>query len=164
MGGVVAEALRLRGLTVTLVTPAGEVSSFAGASLEQPYIQRQLLEGGIEIVTQHTLARIDGGRAILACVFTGRETRIDARSVVSVTARTPDDSLYRALADDPAMLEKAGIRSLARIGDCVNPGTIAAAVHAGHRHAREFESPPVGDLSFRVEHIRHTGGAARQTN
>jgi dimethylamine/trimethylamine dehydrogenase len=162
MGGVIAEALRSRGLAVTLVTPAAEVSRFTEASLEQPYIQRQLLERGIEIVTHHALARIGEGEAAIACVSTGRERTIAAHSIMMVTARSPEDALYRALAEDPGALEAAGIRSLVRIGDCLNPGTIAAAVHAGHRLARGFGATAPADLSFRAEHIRHDpAGIAR---
>ena len=35
------------------------------------------------------------------------------------------------------------------------PATIAAAVHDGHREARELDAPPADpDLPFRREHIR----------
>ena len=155
MGGVVAEALMARGLAVTLVTPAAEVSRFTEASLEQPFIQKQLLESGIDIVTHHALMRIGAGECAIACVSTGRERTLPARSVMLVTARDPEDALYRALADDRTALETAGIRSLVRIGDCINPGTIAAAVYAGHRHAQEFGQAPGDALPFRQEHIRH---------
>jgi len=160
MGGVIAEALRARGLDVTLVTPGAEVSRFAEASLEQPYIQRQILEKGIDIVTQQTIARIDANGATIACVFTGRERRIEAASVVLVTARLPEDALYRELAADREALAAAGIRSLRCIGDCLNPGTIAAAIHAGHRYAREFGLDGPGDLPFRIEHIAHADALA----
>ncbi len=155
MGGVAAELLRAQGLAVTLVTPGADVSRFTEASLEQPYIRRRLLESGVELVSHHTLTRIGDGSATVACVSTGRERQIEARTVLLVTSRLPDETLYRELAGDPAALKEAGIRSLTAIGDCRNPGTIAAAVHAGHRHAREFGETPAGDLSFRREHIRH---------
>jgi dimethylamine/trimethylamine dehydrogenase len=155
MGSVVAEALHARGLAVTLVTTAGHVSAWTEASLEQPYIQAQLIEKGIGIVVNHRLQRIGTGETILACAFTGREYSVTARSVMLVTARIAEDGLYRALAADPARLEASGIRSLHRIGDCLSPGTIAAAVHAGHRHARQFGEAPPADLGFRVEHLRH---------
>ena len=160
MGGVVAERLRAQGLAVTLVTPAAEVSRLTEASLEQSYIQHRLLESGVEIVTHHTLAQIGDGTATIACVSTGRERRIDARAVLLVTARLPDEALYRELAGDPTALADAGIRSLTAIGDCRNPGTIAAAVHAGHRYAREFGAPATADLSFRQEHIKHEARSA----
>jgi dimethylamine/trimethylamine dehydrogenase len=42
---------------------------------------------------------------------------------------------------EPAALARAGIKSVARIGDCLAPGTIAAAVHSGHLVARELAAP-----------------------
>jgi dimethylamine/trimethylamine dehydrogenase len=155
MGGVVAEALQARGLAVTLVTTAGHVSAWTQASLEQPYIQAQLIEKGIDIVVNHQLQRIGTDAMVLACAFTGRERTVPARSAMLVTARIPDDALYRMLADDPERLSHAGIVSLHRIGDCSSPGTIAAAVHAGHRFAREFGEPAAPAPGFRIEHLRH---------
>ncbi len=49
----------------------------------------------------------------------------------------------------PNML--AGINSLARIGDCLAPGTIASAVFSGHKFAREFDEPDPGDVPFKRE-------------
>ena len=75
-----------------------------------------------------------------------------ADSVVMVTARLPraelaDGLLAAARASGPT----AGIRSVTAIGDCLAPSTIAAAVFAGHRYARELGEPPVGDVPFRRE-------------
>ena len=70
-----------------------------------------------------------------------------------VTARLPEDALYRELAADPARLAAAGIKSLDRIGDCYGPGMIAHAVYSGHRFAREFEEPAVEGLAFRTEPV-----------
>jgi dimethylamine/trimethylamine dehydrogenase len=155
MGGVIAEALRARGLAVTLVTPAGSVSVWTEASLEQPYIQARLIELGITVITGHSLAVVGADSMQLACAYTGTPRPQPAKAVVMVTSRLPDDGLYRELTADPAALAAAGIKSVSAIGDCRNPGTIAAAVHAGHRYARELDEPPPGDVSFRVEHVRH---------
>ena len=45
----------------------------------------------------------------------------------------------------------AGIKSLARIGDCLAPGTIVSAVFSGHKFAREFDEPDLGDVPFKRE-------------
>jgi len=37
------------------------------------------------------------------------------------------------------------------IGDCLAPSTIAAAVYAGHRYAREFDRPLGEDVGFARE-------------
>jgi dimethylamine/trimethylamine dehydrogenase len=48
-------------------------------------------------------------------------------------------------------MEAAGIVSATSIGDCLAPSTIAAAVYAGHRYAREFDRPPTDGAGFRRE-------------
>jgi dimethylamine/trimethylamine dehydrogenase len=55
-----------------------------------------------------------------------------------VTGRVPTDALYHALCERI---------QIARIGDCSAPGTIAAAVYAGHRYAQELDSEPA-DVPF----------------
>jgi len=51
----------------------------------------------------------------------------------------------------PNKLIRAGIKSVTRIGDCLAPGTIAAAVYSGHRHARELDEPVPDGVPFRRE-------------
>jgi dimethylamine/trimethylamine dehydrogenase len=69
--------------------------------------------------------------------------------VVAITSRLPEEELYYALQADPAALQSAGIKSVARIGDCLAPGFIAHAVYAGHRYARELDAPPAGEVPFK---------------
>jgi dimethylamine/trimethylamine dehydrogenase len=64
---------------------------------------------------------------------------------VLVTMRLPNDDLFNELNKNPAQLADAGITSLTRIGDCLSPSTIAAAVYSGHRFAREMDAPPRND-------------------
>ncbi len=42
---------------------------------------------------------------------------------------------------------------MTRIGDCLAPSTIAAAVYAGHRQAREMDEEPSEAVPFRREMI-----------
>ncbi len=154
IGGVVAEELRRRGLEVTLVTPAGLVSAWTEAAQEQHFIQTRVIEAGIVLIVGHSLAAVGDGEMELACAYTDRRRTIAAHSAVMVTSRLPITDLYDALVADSAALATAGIRSVTRIGDCLNPGLIAAAVHSGHRYARELDAP-AADLPFRIEYIRH---------
>jgi dimethylamine/trimethylamine dehydrogenase len=133
MGAVIAERLCAEGLPVTLVTPEDKVAAWGSYTAEQIRTQRRLLELGVGIVTAHGLTAFDGGEAVLACAYTGREQRITADAVVMVTARRPNDDLYHAL--------RGRVESLRRIGDCDAPAIIAAAVYAGHRYARELDAP-----------------------
>jgi len=145
LGGVLAEKLRRDGLEVTLVTPALAASYWTEKTLEIGFIHKRLLELEVAILPNHSLAAFRGDRAELACVFTGRKREIACASVIPVTARLPEEALYRALLDRPEALAQAGITSVTAIGDARAPSTIAAAVYAGHRAARELDAPDRGD-------------------
>ena len=154
LGGVIAEELRRRGLDVTLVTTTAQVSAWSADTLEQHRIQTQVLELGIETVTDHNLARIGGAEAELACNYSDRRRRIPAASVVMVTSRRPNNELYLALTQHQDKLAEVGIASVQAIGDCDAPSTIAAAVYDGHRAARELDAPPGDpDMPFRREQV-----------
>ncbi len=151
LGGALAEKLRRDGLEVTLVTPAAEASAWTVNTLEQERIQRRLLELGVAIAPHRNVASIADDEIELACVFTGRRSSLPCATLVMVTSRLPEDGVYHDLVRAPAALAAAGIESVTRIGDCHAPATIAAAVHSGHRYARELDAPPPGDVPFRRE-------------
>lgn len=156
LGGVLCEHLRNSGLEVTLVTPAPQVSQWTVNTMEQERIQSRLLNLGVRLVLSHRLDAIHERSVAISCTYTGRGQALPAASVLLVTARTPDDSLYEQLMSREAEFSAAGLVSLTRIGDCLAPSTIAAAVYAGHRFAREFETPSVESVPFLVE--RCVGG------
>jgi dimethylamine/trimethylamine dehydrogenase len=135
MGGVLAQLLRERGLPVLLVTPAPDISHWTHHTMEQASIQRRLLELDTELFAGRRLERVEPGMAVTACVHTGREIFHPVGSILLVTARDPRDELFHALAGRIG----SGIKSLRRAGDCLAPGTIAAAVYWGHRLARETD-------------------------
>jgi dimethylamine/trimethylamine dehydrogenase len=153
MGGVLAELLRGQGAEVTLVTTASDASSWTHNTMEQGFIQARLLELGVEIKTNHNLVSIGNGVAELACTYTDRIESVACAATVMVTMRLPDDALYHALMADPAANEAAGITSIDRIGDGLAPATIAAAVYAGHRYARELDEPPAEVVAFKRETV-----------
>ena len=145
MGGVLAERLRSEGIDVTLVTPALAASYWTEMTLEIEHIHKRLLELEIAILPNASVVGFDGACAELACVFTGRRREIPCAAILTVTARLPEEALYRDLIADPDRLAAAGIKSVTAIGDALAPGSIAAAVYAGHRAARELDAPPTGD-------------------
>jgi dimethylamine/trimethylamine dehydrogenase len=151
MGGVIAEKLRRAGLAVTLVTPESLVSAFTQFTLEQARIQRRLIELGVTIMTSKSVVALHPGEAELACVFTDRRERVASASAVLVTMQSPDDALYHELMAAPDELRRAGIRKVVRVGDCLAPGTIAAAIYAGHRFARELDVAAGDGVDFRRE-------------
>ncbi len=153
MGGVIAEKLQSQGLAVVLITPAATVSAWTIYTLEQRRIQTRLIELGVEIIPLTSLAAVHEGEVELACVYTGRRRACPCRSVVMVTSLAPDDALYHELVADEGALERAGIRRVVRIGDCLGPGTIAAAVWQGHKFARDLGAPMPDDAPFRRENV-----------
>jgi dimethylamine/trimethylamine dehydrogenase len=142
MGGVVAEALRRAGLDVTLVTPANEVSTWTTHTEEQYRIQARVLGLGIVVETGTALAGIGEDAVVLESIYTGQTREVEAAAVVMTTSRIPQEDLYHQLVDRIA---------ISRIGDCVAPGTIAAAVYSGHRFARQMDVPVSVGVPFRRE-------------
>ena len=152
MAPVVAERIGAAAASVTLVTPQDKVAAWGSYTAEQARTQRRLLELGIEIVTAHGLTAFDGREAVLACAYTGRKRRIEADSVVLVTARRPNDGLYRSLSERLVDGATGPLKSVRRIGDSDAPAIIAAAIYAGHRYARELDT--AGGDHARVPHDR----------
>ena len=140
MASVIAEKLVAEGRAVTFVTPAADVAHWTHNTMEQERIQRRLLELGVTIHAHRSLTAIHAETAELSCTFTGRSETVPAGGIVMVTAREPLDACYRDLIAEPEALTAAGIETVARLGDCEAPSTIAAAVYAGHRFAQEFQT------------------------
>ncbi len=151
LGSVLSEKLRACGNDVTIVTPADRVAAWTVNTLEQHANQRRLLELGVRVVMSHRVVEYEGNHVVVECGYTARRSTIPAASVVTITSRLPNDGLYEALSIQPDALSAAGIVSVNAIGDCLAPGTIAAAVYAGHRYAREFDLAPNDQVGFRRE-------------
>ncbi len=151
VGSVVAEQLTRAGCTVTLMTPASMASPWTVNTLEQHAIQRRLLELGVRIMANRRLVALaDPLRH--ACSYTGTEESFDADAVMLVTARTSNDTLWRdlsALAED----RTAPWQTLAVIGDAQAPATIAHAVYAGHKFARELDEDDPAHLPYKRERV-----------
>ncbi|MCP4328250.1 MAG: NADH:flavin oxidoreductase [Alphaproteobacteria bacterium] len=145
MGGVLAELLVSEGNTVTLITPAADVSNWTHNTLEQARIQTRLLELGVEIVALRAVTAVRRDRVESACVYTGRKRESTSDCCVLVTARLPENQLYLDLQSRREEWADAGIRSVQTIGDAAAPATIAHAVYAGHRYAQELDGPELGD-------------------
>jgi dimethylamine/trimethylamine dehydrogenase len=144
MAAVISERIRAEGVPVVLVTSNDMVAAWGTNTAEQTRSQRRLLELGVEIVTAQVLLAFDGQAVVLRCTYTGRERRIEADSLVMVTARRPKEDLYRELSEQIAAGVAGTPKSLRRIGDCEAPAIIAAAVHAGHSYARELDTSQCG--------------------
>ena len=141
MGGVLAERCRAAGLDVTLVTTAAMVSAWTVNTLEALPIAKRIARLGIEVLTYHSVAGYEDGKARLVNALTGEASERDAAALVTVTARLPVDDLYEQLRD---RWQEAGIASVTRIGDCWAPSTIQQAVYSAHKWARELDEEPEG--------------------
>jgi len=154
MGALVAELLARAGQPTVYVTPHAEVSRWTDHTMEQTRIQARLIGLGVAIHPHRMLAARTRDALELACTFTGRRETIPCATLIPVTSRLPEEGLWLALTARRAEWADAGIGSVTRIGDCLGPGTIAAAVHSGHRYAREFGETIDPDATpFRRERV-----------
>ncbi|MBS0563860.1 MAG: NAD(P)-binding protein [Proteobacteria bacterium] len=152
MGGVLAELLAQKGCAVTLITTSAYVSDWTLNTLEQGAIHRRLVAAGVKIVLNTGLASIRAGGIETNCSYTGARGHIGCDALVMVASRRSDTALYEALVARQDEWADAGIRSVRIIGDACAPGPIAWATYAGHRYARELDTPDIGDaLPFRRE-------------
>ncbi len=151
MASVIAEKIRARGHTVTFVTPSDSVADWAGKTSERWRIRTHLLRLGIEIMPSKTLGQFDGEMAHLNCLYGGSGKTLPVANIVMVTARKPNDGLYRELSSRTKTAELPF--SLRRIGDCDAPAIIAAAVYAGHRYAQELDSSVDVDVPLKHDRV-----------
>ena len=148
------EKLKLDGHAVSLVTTAADVSQWTKNTLEEHRAQARVQVLGIAVIAAHYIARIRSSQIDLRCIYTAQQRVVPAASLVMVTSRHANNELHRVLTEDLTRLAASGIGSVTAIGDCCNPSTIAAAVHDGHRVARELDDAPVDpDMPFRRERI-----------
>jgi len=131
MAPVIAVQLARAGAKVSYVTTTGSVSEWSHYTGEQERTQQQLLELGVQIRVSAAVVGFDGESVGLACVYTGREWRQRASTLVLVTSREPSDELYRELVGEEGAVPDLKIQ---RIGDCLAPALIAHAVRRVNRH------------------------------
>jgi dimethylamine/trimethylamine dehydrogenase len=151
MGALVAEELIRSGCSVTFMTPDGMVSPWTVNTLEQTAIQRRLLESGVRIMANRRLVALTDPLRH-ACAYTGAEEDIAPDVVMLVTARTANDALWRALST-AADTRAVPWRKLAVIGDAQAPATVAHAVYAGHKFAREHEADAPQGAPYKRERV-----------
>jgi dimethylamine/trimethylamine dehydrogenase len=140
LGHSIAEFLAGKGAQVTLVTPGAEVSQWSYYTLEMREIEQRLHKLGIKVICKARLVGADPQGADIVAGIEQTRLRLPAEAIVALTLRTPGRALHDKLQSRAAEWEQAGLKSLALIGDADGPGTVAAAVHAGHRAARGLGS------------------------
>jgi dimethylamine/trimethylamine dehydrogenase len=135
----VASALAAGGAEVTVLAPVGRVAEWSYNTDEQILTRMRLKREGIRCETLTMLSAVGDKSVDLSCIYTGDIRERMADHVVMVTSGEPNDALYHQLCDE---------FDIERVGDCSAPGTIASAVLAGHRYARERDAPEA-DVPFR---------------
>lgn len=148
---MIAEKLAAEGHEVALVTPQSLVSAWTTYTLELRRIQVRMREAGVNVIANHAVSALGDARVTIEPEYGGDPFERACATLVLVTASLAADALYHALMEDEAALAQAGIRRVTRIGDCLAPGTIAAAVYGGHRYARELGEAPPDAMLYRRE-------------
>ena len=154
-----AEKFARAGHEVTVATVCG-LGAYMEYTLEGANMQRLLHGLGINVIGEHGCSKIEKGRAQLFNIWGDGHKRefkgagelprnkvndshiwVEFDSVVLVTGRVSQDSLYRELKARKDEWAKNGIDNVFVIGDAEAPRIIADATFDGHRLAREIEDP-----------------------
>ena len=141
MGSALADELASAGIDTTYVTPSPLVAAWTVNTLEQARIHRRLLELGVKIRVLSALADRTAETLTIRCVYSGAVEVIPCDTLVPVTARIPSSDLWAALQARRQEWPDRGLTRIERIGDCLAPGTIAAANYSGHQFARSVGMP-----------------------
>ena len=139
LGSLMVERLCEEGHEVTLVSPTAQIAGWTQLTMEQPRITARMYAMCHEVLTDHEIVSLAPGDVTLRHLWSGTRRTMPIGAVVLVTSRLPNDSLYHDLVSNSDSLADAGIKSVDRIGDCLAPHLIAAAVYSGHRYAQEMD-------------------------
>lgn len=135
----IAETLARGGNGVLLATPFDRVSPLLDATFEGGGARRVLRETGVEILVGVELHSVVGDTVSLVD-GSGVLHEVRPETVVPVTQRVSEDSLFHELRERQSDLTLAGISDLLRVGDCVAPRHFGLAIADGHRLGRELDS------------------------
>ena len=138
LAGVVADHLIAKNIEVVFVTPASVVSPWTDSTLEQKRVQAALISSGVKIMCNQSISKIENSTAQLECAYTGSITELPCETIVMVTERISDTTLYDSLVQNN--LEGKTQYNVQIIGDAEAPGLIADAVYLGHLAAQNFEA------------------------
>ena len=133
-----AQALQAQGRQVQIVTPFADVAGAGNQDNVGPVLRGEVIAAGGTLTPATVLLEVTADGAVLAGEGDVVST-VPADGVVLVIRRESDDALYQQLlALGSERLAEAGIREVHRVGDCVAPASLADAIFAGHRIARDL--------------------------
>jgi dimethylamine/trimethylamine dehydrogenase len=139
LAGVIADHLSSLGHNVTFVTPASIVSPWTVSTLEQQRIQKSLLNQNVNIISNKIISSVNGDNLEMRCIYTNEATELACKTLILVTERLPNITLYQQLVQQAHIDSDAPKRHLELIGDALAPGLIVDAVFSGHLAAENFE-------------------------
>jgi dimethylamine/trimethylamine dehydrogenase len=96
----------------------------------------ELIKGGVEIITNNLISKINHKSLIIKCIFSGKIKNIKTDWVVPITRREPIDFLYDELINKN--LKNTNIKSINKVGDCLAPGIIATSIYSGYKAGIEL--------------------------
>jgi dimethylamine/trimethylamine dehydrogenase len=156
MAPSLAEKLAVAGHEVTIVTGV-HLANYMHFTLEYPNMMRRMHELHIREIHNAFSSRIEKGRLEIYDIFgdgskrtyrgRGQSPRdvnksqrwVDFDSLVLVTGRHSNDSLYTELKARQGEWQKNGVKDVYLIGNAEAPRLMADATFSGHRLAREIE-------------------------
>ncbi|SUZ90381.1 uncharacterized protein METZ01_LOCUS43235 [marine metagenome] len=138
MAGALAELLIGQGHSVTLCTTAPEPCVWTQWTDEHHLLIPHLYNLGINIIVSHNLLSFNGSSAELKFLYSSETISVDCNTLIPVTARKPNDSIYFELLKKLEGSDESAAPTITRIGDCLAPGLTADAVYSGHKFAREL--------------------------
>jgi len=137
VGSGVAEYLATEGVETILVTPHNVVGPLLDGTHEGQYVRERLQSLGVTVVRERTWTEVMEG-AISVEGPLGEQDRINVGTLVPVTQRCSNDSLYGVLMASNGTGPSSS--PIYRIGDCFAPRLLADAVFDAHRLAMEIDS------------------------
>ena len=155
MAGALAERFVLAGHPVTYITTESKASAWTVMTDEQDFIQRRLLDLGVELSFSESLSAVGAEQIESRCLYSGAQRVREGANLVLVTGRLPERGLYDDLMARADRWGAAGIKAVTRIGDCLAPSSIADAVYGGHRFARGLDDLDAGRVIRRERPPAH---------
>jgi 2,4-dienoyl-CoA reductase-like NADH-dependent reductase (Old Yellow Enzyme family)/thioredoxin reductase len=122
------------GAKVRLLTKWPMIGWETTAEVYLHWILTYLYDAEVEMITDHTVKRINGAEVEIANIYAPSKSRLlTAGTIVMATARSSENVLYH-------LLRYRG-RSVEAIGCAVAPRTVYEATLEGHRAARKLGAP-----------------------
>lgn len=164
VAAALADRLSAEGKQVTVITSLAELAPYTHLTLESSFLRTKLYRQGVKIVASTIPTRVteQGLWARYAYAPVEDQHLYKADSIVLVTQRVSNTSLYRSLLDGIGREKLAAedVNAVFRIGDSVAPRIIAEVIFDGHRLAREIDSD---DPAMPLPFLRERPVEARRT-